>query len=201
MRIETPITLRGSHVLLEPLDERHAADLLRAAGDAEVWRYMPVPQPTTLEAMRAIIDEALRLQAAGEAVPFAILDGRSGTAIGSTRYMEIQPEHHGLEIGWTWLGRQYWRTAINTECKYLLLRHAFTVLGAIRVQLKTDLRNVRSQEAIARLGAVREGVLRDVRILYDGYRRSSVYFSVLEREWPAVKDRLEGFLARPALVP
>jgi RimJ/RimL family protein N-acetyltransferase len=151
----------------------------------------------SLEDMHRVIGSALQVAARGDEVPFAIIERASNTAIGSTRYMDIQRENRGLEIGWTWLARPYWRTAINTECKYLLLRHAFEHVGAIRVQLKTDLRNERSQQAIARLGAVREGVLREHRIMHGGYRRSSVYFSLLEREWPAAKARLEGFLARP----
>jgi RimJ/RimL family protein N-acetyltransferase len=196
MHIETPIMLQGNAVMLQPLDERHAEDLFQAAQDPDIWRYMPVPAPVRSEDMRRIIASALRLAAGGGELPFAIVERAGGKAIGSTRYMDIQPENRGLEIGWTWLGRAYWRTAINTECKYLLLWHAFETLGAIRVQLKTDLRNERSQQAIARLGALREGVLREHRILHDGYRRSSVYFSILEQEWPAVRARLEAFLAR-----
>lgn len=196
MHIETPITLKGDRVILEPLQERHAEDLLEAGRDPEIWRYMTAPAPRSLDDMRALIAGALRLAATGAELPFAIVERRSDRAIGSTRYLDIQRENQALEIGWTWLGRRYWRTPINTECKYLLLRHAFETAGAARVQFKTDLRNERSQQAIARLGAVREGVLREHRILHDGYRRSSVYFSILEREWPTVKARLEEFLAR-----
>jgi N-acetyltransferase len=198
VNISANLSLTGHHVELRPLHEQYAEELLRAAVDAEIWRYMPVPPPRTLQAMHAIIGSALQLAERGDEVPFVIVEPASNTAIGSTRYMDIQRENRGLEIGWTWLARPYWRTAINSECKYLLLRHAFEQLGAIRVQLKTDLRNERSQQAIARLGAVREGVLREHRIMPDGYRRSSVYFSVLEGEWPAVKARLQGFLARPS---
>jgi RimJ/RimL family protein N-acetyltransferase len=114
--------------------------------------------------------------------------------VGSTRYLDIRRENRGLEIGWTWLAAAVQRTAVNTECKYLLLRHAFETLGAIRVQLRTDLRNLRSQRAIERIGATREGVFRQERIMWDGYLRDSVFYSVIDCEWPAVKARLEARL-------
>ncbi len=197
MHIEQPIILSGRHVRLEPLQPDHAADLFRAAHDEEIWNWMPMAAPTSLAVTRQWIADTLELAATGAIVPFATIDLASGTAIGSTRYMEISPADNGLEIGWTWLAPAHWRSATNSECKYLLLRHAFETIGAFRVQLKTDLRNIRSQTAIARLGAVREGVLREHRIVpKDGYRRSSVYFSILDHEWPEVKSRLEGFLAR-----
>ena len=126
------------------------------------------------------IDQALEVAATGTQIPFAIIERASGKAIGSTRYMDIRRNDRGLEIGWTWIGTAFQRTAMNTECKYLLLRHAFEELGAVRVQLKTDLRNVRSQRAIERLGAVREGVLRKHMVLWDGFIRDTVYYSVIE---------------------
>ena len=122
-----------------------------------------------------------------------MIDRRTGKAIGHTSYIEIATEHGHLEIG-TWLAREAWRTGVNTECKYLLLSHAFDTLSCIRVQLKTDLRNERAQRAIERIGAVREGVLRKVAIIKDGYQRSSVYYSILDDEWPSVKTRLETML-------
>ncbi|HWE60235.1 MAG TPA: GNAT family N-acetyltransferase [Chloroflexota bacterium] len=195
MHIDTPIVLEGRFVRLEPLRLAHAEELFAIGHDEEIWRYLPTATPATLEAMRQWIADTLRQEQAGTAVPFAIIDRALGRAIGSTRYHEIAAEHYGLEIGWTWLGRAYWRTAFNTECKYLLLRHAFERLGAIRLEIRTDVRNVRSQAAIERLGAVREGVLRNHRIVKDGYRRSSVYYSIIDEEWPAVKARLEGWLA------
>ena len=130
-------------------------------------------------------------------MPFAIVDALSGKVVGSTRYLSIAPEDYGLEIGWTWLAREARRTAVNTECKYLLLRHAFESLDAIRVQLKTDSRNQRSQQAIERLGAVREGVLRTQRILENGYQRDTVMYSIIATEWPAVKSALEEKLLVP----
>jgi RimJ/RimL family protein N-acetyltransferase len=192
--VDPATTLRGEHVRLEPLAFSHASDLLVAAQDDAIWSYMSIHRPQSIEDVHAWITATLTERDAGESVPFAIVEPATDRAIGSTRYMDIQPENNALEIGWTWLGSAYWRSAINTECKYLLLCHAFETLDAHRVQLKTDLRNVRSQNAIARLGAMREGVLREHRIV-KGYRRSSVYFSILAPEWPEVKARLEGFRA------
>ncbi len=123
--------------------------------------------------------------------PFAVIDRASGNAIGSTRFLDISARDRHVEIGWTWYGRAYWRTPINTESKYLLLKHAFEDLGCIRVALKTDSRNERSQRAIERIGAVREGILRRVVIMHDGYQRSSVYYSILDDEWARVKAELE----------
>jgi RimJ/RimL family protein N-acetyltransferase len=141
--------------------------------------------------MRAWVRELLSRQALGTDLPFAVVHLESGRAIGSTRYLDIQRQHRGLEIGGTWYGLAYQRTAVNTECKYLLLKHAFEGLGCIRVQLKTDLRNERSQRAIERIGAVREGVLRNHMLLPDGHFRHSVFYSIIASEWPAVKARLE----------
>jgi len=187
-----PRSLRGDHVELAPLGREHATDLLQAGADAEIWRYKPIPPPRTLEDTYRWIDAALAEAAAGLQAPFAILAG--GRAVGSTRYLDLRPPDRALEIGWTWIGRPWQRTAINTECKYLLLRHAFEDLGAIRVQLKTDARNLQSQRAIERIGAVREGVLRRHRVLWDGFVRDTVFYSVIDSEWPAVKARLEELL-------
>ena len=144
-----------------------------------------------------MIEQALEVAAGGTQLPFAIVHRGSGKGVGSTRYLDIRRSDRGLEIGWTWIGTDYQRTVINTECKYLLLRHAFEDLGAVRVQMKTDLRNVRSQRAIERLGAVREGVLRKHIVLWDGFIRDTVYYSVIHEEWPEVKRRLEGLLKGP----
>ena len=191
-----PVTLDGARVRLEPLDRRHAAGLLEAGRDREIWRYMPHTGFDGLASVEAWIDGALELVADGAAVVFAMIDKDGGAVAGSTRYLDIRPEHRAVEIGWTWLGIAHQRTAINTECKYLLLRHAFEDLGMIRVQLKTDLRNERSQRAIERIGGVREGVLRRSLIMPDGHRRDSVYYSIVEEEWPAVAQRLRSLLAR-----
>lgn len=191
-----PVTLEGSHVRLEPLARRHAEDLFEVGQDETIWPYMSRPPLKSVEDTRAWIDQALEVAATDTQIPFAIIERASGKAIGSTRYMDIRRNDRGLEIGWTWIGTAFQRTAMNTECKYLLLRHAFEDLGAVRVQLKTDLRNVRSQRAIERLGAVREGVLRKHMVQWDGFIRDTVYYSVIESEWPEVKRRLEGLLGR-----
>jgi RimJ/RimL family protein N-acetyltransferase len=191
-----PVTLEGRHVRLEPLARRHAEDLFEVGQDETIWPYMSRPPLKSVEDTRAWIDQALEVTATDTQIPFAIIERASGKAIGSTRYMDIRRNDRGLEIGWTWVGTAFQRTTVNTECKYLLLRHAFEKLGAVRVQLKTDLRNLRSQRAIERLGAVREGVLRKHRVLWDGFIRDTVYYSVIESEWPEVKRRLEDLLQR-----
>lgn len=190
----TPAVLEGETVRLEPLSMEHAEGIYEAAQAPEIWPYLPYPIDS-LERARFFIEQGLQLQAQGSDMPFAVIDKATGRVFGSTRYLEILPNNKNLEIGWTWYHPSVWRSRVNTECKYLLLRHAFDTLGCIRVQFKTDSRNQRSQNAIARLGAIREGVLRNHRILPDGYIRDSVIFSILDREWPEVKARLEGFLA------
>ncbi len=190
-----PLTLTGRGVRLEPLAETHIADLAIAGADESIWRYMPYTPATTVERMRGWVQEILARQARGTDLVFAVIHLASGRAVGSTRYMDIQPNNRGLEIGGTWYAVAHQRSAVNTECKYLLLRHAFEVFDCIRVQIKTDLRNERSQRAIERIGAVREGVLRHQVIMPDGYFRSSVYYSILADEWPEVKVKLEEKLA------
>jgi N-acetyltransferase len=187
-----PVVLEGEFVRLEPLRLDHAADLLAAGRDEEIWRYLPRAAPKRLEDVHAMIEEALERARDGSEVPFAIVLRSSGRAVGSTRYIDIRRAHRGLEIGWTWIGREWQRTAVNSECKRVLLAHAFETLGALRVQLKTDARNLRSQRAIERLGAVREGVLRSHMVLYDGFVRDSVMYSMVAEEWPRTKARLEA---------
>ena len=191
-----PVTLEGRHIRLEPLAEAHAADLFEAGRDPEIWPYMAYGPFQSREAFDDYLASAIAPTLAGREVAFAIVHLASNRAIGSTRYMTIEPAHHGLEIGHTWLDPRHWRTPANTECKYLLLRHAFETLGAIRVQLKTDSRNVRSQAAISRLGAVREGVLRKHMIVKNGHHRDSAMFSITVDEWPRVKAGLEEMLGR-----
>jgi RimJ/RimL family protein N-acetyltransferase len=186
-----PVTLTGRVVRLEPLSEAHIPDLSIAGADDSIWRYMVYGAVKGEDGMRAWVEELFSRQARGSDVPFAVVHLASKKAIGATRYMDIRPADRGLEIGGTWYGLAYQRTAVNTECKYLLLRHAFEALGCLRVQLKTDLRNERSQRAIERIGAVREGVLRNHMILPDGYVRSTVMYSIVDAEWPAVKAKLE----------
>ncbi|MGH7560470.1 MAG: GNAT family N-acetyltransferase [Gemmatimonadales bacterium] len=191
-----PVVLYGDRVRIEPLDHRHADDLLAAAADPEIWRFMPIPQPASGGDLLTWIDDAWRRAAAGDQLPFAVVDHATDRAIGSTRFLEIRRSWRTLEIGWTWLSASAQRTPVNTECKYLLLRHAIEELGALRVQFKTDARNERSQRSLERIGAVKEGVLRKQRINWDGFVRDAVYYSIVDEDWPAVKARLEKLLSR-----
>lgn len=190
-----PVTLAGTVVRLEPLASEHAKDLFAAAQDPRIWRYMSIDPSGSLEDMQAWIAAAWLDADRGSQLPFAIVERARGRVIGSTRYLTISPQHYGLEIGGTWLAAPARRTAVNTECKYLLLRHAFEELDTVRVQFKTDARNDVSRRAIERLGAVREGVLRKHKLVQHGDMRDTIMYSVLDSEWPTVKARLEGFLA------
>ncbi|MGH2532722.1 MAG: GNAT family N-acetyltransferase [Thermomicrobiales bacterium] len=190
-----PVTLEGRWARLEPLTRQHAEGLLAAAADETIWRWMPT-RLTTIEEVRAWIGTALAARATGTELPFAIVDRERGEVVGSTRFMEIQAAHRGVEIGWTWLGRDARRTPINTECKYLLLRHAFEAWECLRVQLKTDRRNDRSRRAIERIGGQFEGIHRNHRVLPDGTVRDTAFYSIVEREWPGVKAWFEGRLDR-----
>jgi RimJ/RimL family protein N-acetyltransferase len=185
-----PVTLTGPRIDLVPLSLAHAADLLVAASHDQVWTYLDEPTPTTPEMIRALILEALDEQAAGQRLPFAVVLRESGRAIGSMSYSDIQPRHRALELGWAWLAPAYWQTGITREASYLLIRHAFESLGAVRVVLKTDARNTRSQKAITGLGAIREGVFRRHRILLDGHLRDSVFYSLIREDWDSVRDGL-----------
>ena len=191
LKIE-PITLTGNLVRLESLQMKHATDLHRAAQDPTIWTYMTTTPIRSLTEMEQFIVTAMQEQERGVSLPFAIIDLAQEHAVGSTRYMDIKPHDRGLEIGWTWLSPSVQRTGINTECKYLLLRHAFEVCGTIRVQLKTHHLNFKSQRAIERIGAVKEGTLRNHVIMPDGSYRHSVYYSIIEGEWPSVKAGLEA---------
>ena len=189
--------LEGRYVRLEPLTLAHADALFAASQHPEIWRWLPAPMFASVDEVRAWIAAALKLQAAGAEVPFATVRKRDGTPVGSTRFLDIRVPHRTVEIGWTWLTPDAQRTAINTEAKYLMLRHAFDEHGAVRVQLKTDERNERSRAAIARLGAVFEGILRNYQTRpHDNYVRNTAMFSITDAEWPAVKTQLEAKLAR-----
>jgi RimJ/RimL family protein N-acetyltransferase len=190
----TPITLEGTHVRLEPLSLKHADDLFAVSRSPEIWQLLIASQIQTLEEMRAWIEKAGKQTAAGTQIWFATTRRADNRAVGVTSYLNISHPDRILEIGGTWLSPEVWRTAINTECKYLLLRHAFETLGCVRVQVKTDERNVRSQRAIERLGAVKEGILRKYQATQTGYQRNTVMYSIIDTEWPGVKARLEGML-------
>jgi RimJ/RimL family protein N-acetyltransferase len=189
-----PVTLEGRHVRLEPLAQAHQAALCDIGLDSELWELIPY-RVATPEDMAAYIQTALNAQAAGSALPFASVHAPSGQVIGSTRYMNIDLANRRLEIGATWIAAPWRRTAVNTEAKYLMLRHAFETLGCLRVELKTDSRNQRSRNAIRRIGATEEGTLRQHMITWSGRLRDSVYFSILDSEWPHVKRDLEKKLA------
>jgi len=190
----TPTVLEGQRVRLIPMEASHIEPLRQAAQHPDIWRWMePIAD---LRATERFVAAAQRDQQLGTALPYVVYDRSTEQIVGSTRLFDYMPAHRQLEIGHTWYNPAVWRTRVNTECKYLLLRHCFEQLKLVRVQLKTDLRNERSQQAIARLGAVREGVLRHHRVLYDGYIRDSVMFSIIDTEWLQVKERLENFLTR-----
>ncbi|HZU00082.1 MAG TPA: GNAT family protein [Ktedonobacteraceae bacterium] len=195
MKIE-PVTLKGRLVRLEPLRMEHARELYEASRDPALWTYKPVAQPRSLAEMEQLIASVLQNQQAGGCLPFAIFSLERGYAVGETRYHSFMLHDYGLEIGWTWLTPSVQRTGVNTECKYMLLRHAFEAWEAIRVQFRTHHLNTNSQRAIERLGAVREGVLRNHLIMPDGSYRHSVYFSIIQSEWPSVKARLETLMQR-----
>ena len=191
-----PVTLAGQVVRLEMLSARHVSDLTEAGQDANIWKYMVYGTIQNLSQMAELVEELLRRQEKGTDLPFVVIHLTTNRAIGMTRFMDIRPQDHALEIGGTWYAPSYQHTAVNTESKLLLLAHAFEVLGCIRVQFKTDSRNIRSQEALERIGAVREGVLRNHMILPDGYIRDSVYYSIIASEWPGVKEHLVRKLQR-----
>ncbi len=190
----TLVTLGGRFLTLEPLEERHAADLFEVMQDEEVCRYLPWDVPAGIEDTLGLIREAKELMARGQSIVFAQVWNATGRAIGSTRLLDVRPRDGQVEIGATFLARHCWGTAANTESKLLFLTHCFETLKCVRVALKTDGRNVRSQAAIARLGAVREGTLRK-HMNVKGYQRDTVYYSILDTEWPAVKARLTARLA------
>lgn len=189
-------TLVGDLVRLEALGPQHVEGLFDASRDPEVFRWLSIRAPRTRDDVAADVTAALRAADAGERVPFAQVERASGRVVGTTSYYEVRPERAQLAIGHTWLGSPWWRTGLNTEAKLLLLGRAFDDLGALRVAWHTDLRNTRSQAAIARLGAVREGVLRQDRIRPDGSLRDTVAYGMTDAEWPAVRDRLRTWLAR-----
>lgn len=194
--LEPGTVLEGAHVRLEPLTPGHHAALCEVGLDDDIWRwtYSLVRSP---EEMREYIESALRLRDEGAAYPFATVERATGRVVGSTRYGNVDPANRRVEIGWTWLGTAWQRTPINTEAKYLMLRHAFETLECLRVELKTDALNARSREAIVRIGAKEEGVLRSHMITRSGRVRDTVYYGIIAAEWPGVKEALEAKLRRP----
>ena len=185
-----PVTLEGERVRLEPLTLEHHAALCEVGLEPELWRWSTTDVRSP-EDLRRYLQRALQDQREGHALPFATIERSSGKAVGSTRFGSIEIPHRRVEIGWTWIGRAWQRTAINTEAKFLMLRHAFEVWGALRVEFKTNAMNYRSRTAIARLGAKEEGTLRRHMISERGVPRDTVYYSILDTEWPAVRTGLE----------
>jgi len=195
MQLE-PVTLEGRHVRLVPLTPEHVPALWEAGNDPDIWRWT-LSQPASEADMRRYVEAALAKQAAGGGLPFATLEAATGRVIGSTRYHNWEPPHPRVEIGYTWIARPWQRTPVNTEAKYLMLRHAFETMGLARVELRTDALNARSRAAIVRIGGIEEGILRRHLLTDSGRIRDTVYFSILDDEWPQVKLRLEEKLARP----
>ena len=189
-----PLILEGSHVRLEPLTLSHLDALVDVGLEEDLWRWT-ISQIRTREDMRAYIEEALEAQAQGTALPFVTIDRATNTVAGSTRFANIDREHRRAEIGWTWIASPWQRTAVNTEAKYLMFCHAFETWGCIRIELKTDGLNARSRTAILRIGATEEGTFRNHMITESGRFRDTVYFSILDREWPMLKRRLKERLA------
>jgi RimJ/RimL family protein N-acetyltransferase len=194
MKVE-PVVLEGAHVRLEPLSRAHLPGLCEVGLEEELWRWIPTRVRMAAD-MSAYVELALKEQADGDSLPFAQIERATGRVIGSTRYMNIERAHHRVEIGCTWIGLEWQRSAVNTEAKYLLLRHAFETLGCMRVELKTDSLNEKSRAAILRIGAKQEGIFRNHMMTSTGRIRHTVYFSIVDSEWPDVKSELERRLNR-----
>lgn len=197
-----PVTLSSPAVRLEPLSLSHLSALCRVGLDATLLQWFSINPITTEQAMRAFIERALEEQSRGESLPFATIDAATGTVVGSTRYMAIDQRNKHVEIGATWIARPWQRTHINTHAKLLMLTHAFEALGCARVELKTDALNTQSRTAIRRLGATEEGTFRKHMLCQSGRWRDTVYFSIIDTEWPAIKSglqaRLDAFPSRAA---
>jgi RimJ/RimL family protein N-acetyltransferase len=190
-----PLTLSGAHARLVPLAREHAEGLWRATANTEIWTWMPFRIRSVGE-MAAFIDRAIALAEQNAGLGFAIFAPDEAEPIGSTGYWNADHQHRRVEIGATWLTSRWQRTAINTECKLLLLRHAFEALGCVRVEFKTDATNTRARVALKRIGATEEGTLRRHMVMPDGRLRDSVYYSILDREWPEISRRLARLSAR-----
>jgi len=193
MHIE-PVTLEGRHARLEPVSLAHVPALWHAGAHEEIWRYLPYTMHSE-DDMRARVESDLAEQQAGDLVRFTTVARAIAQPVGATSYMNIDRHHRRLEIGGTWITPAWQRSAINTEAKYLQLRHAFETLGCIRVEFKTDSLNTKSRQALARIGATEEGTFRNHMIMPGGRIRHSVYFSLTNDEWPRVKAHLEGLMA------
>ena len=190
-----PVVLEGDFVRLEPMTLKHHTGLTEIGLDPEIWRYTLVLVRTPQE-MRSYMQSALDLQREGTTLPFVTIERSSGRIVGSTRFGNYDPSNRRIEIGWTWIAPPWQRTAINTEAKYLMLSHAFEKLHCVRVELKTDVLNAPSRKAMVRIGAKEEGILRKHSLVWNGRYRDSIYYSILDDEWPGVKQQLERMLIR-----
>jgi RimJ/RimL family protein N-acetyltransferase len=189
--LQPPITLRGNKVRLEPLATEHFNELLTiASANEQIWTHLPV-YGVNGDLLLAELKSALTKRASGEQYPFVIIDSVNNKVIGSTRFLNIFPEHRKLEIGWTWYDPAYWGTGYNIECKYMLLTHSFEALNCIRVQLQASEKNERSRAAIQKIGGKFEGVLRNDRVRPDGTLRNTAVYSIIDTEWPEVKKMLK----------
>ena len=182
--------MEGEIVRLEPLDRRHEQELFEAAQDERIWRWMPYDAGGSRERFQAWLEDALAASSAGTEAAFATVEAATGELVGSTRYLALRPEHRGLEIGWTWLAPAHWQTGANVEAKLLMLEHAFKRLGCLRVEFKTDSRNERSRATLAALPAQFEGIFRKHMLVRGGERRDSAYYSIIDDEWPEVRENL-----------
>jgi RimJ/RimL family protein N-acetyltransferase len=196
MNIE-PLALEGSHVRLEPLSFTHVGQLCDVGLDPDLWQWT-TNLVSTPDDMRVYIESALQMQREGSALPFVITERSSGRVIGSSRFGNIDMRHRRVEIGWTWIARPWQRSSVNTESKYLMLKHAFDALGCMRVEFKTDSLNQRSRTAILRIGAKEEGILRNHMVTHSGRVRHTAYYSIIDTEWPIVKTGLEAKLRHPS---
>lgn len=189
-----PVTLEGTYIRLVPLSLAHHGQMCEVGLDPDLWRLTTTLVRTPAD-MQTYIEVALKAQAAGTVLPFATIEKVSGKVVGSSRYANVDSTNRRLEIGWTWVAPPWQRSVVNTEAKYLMLRHAFEALGCIRVEFKTDSLNERSRQALLRIGAKEEGIFRNHMITPSGRIRHSVYFSIIDSEWPEVKVRLEAKIA------
>ncbi|HZI99267.1 MAG TPA: GNAT family protein [Gemmatimonadaceae bacterium] len=190
-----PVTLEGKRVRLEPMRSDHLDGLAEAGAFEELWKWTRTFAHTP-ESMKEYVDEALSESANGAALPFVTIDKETGKVIGSTRFANFDAANRHVEIGWTWITPSYQRTYVNSEAKYLMLTHAFEVWMCARVELKTDVLNSKSRNAMLRMGATEEGALRKHVLAFNGRWRDTIYYSVLDTEWPEVKARLRGFMER-----
>jgi len=191
--MQFPTLLEGKRIRIYPLESEHAEPLFACGNDNEIWTYLPV-KVESLSDMVQLVEKALQNKQQGLEYPLVVFDKELNRIVGSTRLLNINQPHRNLEIGWTWYSPEVWRSRVNTECKYLLFKYCFEELELIRVQLKADARNDRSNKAIKRIGAIQEGVMRQDRIMPDGFVRNANLYSIIDSEWPDVKQQLESYL-------